>query len=865
MKGLGCLSFLFLATVLFSQTKDSTYFWTQFVVGRDMCTASDFYDAKVLLEKVLSEVRDSDYKDFDLEARIMTDLAWAYSGLKDKVSENIYIESALKIYADNLSLESEEYAAILHDMALTQGGRGNYQYAIELLDSSNVIFKKYVPDFYNAGRASNLVTLGWIYREHNKYDEAIIALKEGVRLINIEGGDRYTDLGSAHHILGYTLMYNGNHAEALPNLIKGKKFRAQRYGTSHPLYNQSLQKISECYTNLEEYDKANDYLDTIIFSMQADNFENSNNEIQLDSIKSWYTLLQTYVSKGNIYLYKYRANQDIAELEMNLLWYKKAIDAIQKILLYYPSKEARFQMLKKYSFLFDYAVNQAVLLYDRFDDPKYLEKAFQISEINRGFSFLEALHQGQATENYDVPKELLEKESVLTIKMQKFEQGNEIDIENSNEWIELKLELQKVQQKIKKNYPSYYDLKSNLIVPTIKDIKSNLNNDVAIIEFFEGSNKLFVFVITTESADVLTINISQDYREVLARLISNISKNPITHNIPLKVLKNDSKKGYQWLISPIDSFIQSKQKLVFIPHKILNYLPFEVLISNDSSSVESKYLIQDYSISYDYSCASLFSQVSNTAICKYEYHGFAPGISNQNFPDESINEVKQAVKILGGKYSIKNSANRSNLRKGLKNAKIVHIAAHSILDTLDISKYAIILNDRKSKTSKDSILIEDIYLSDINSELVILSGCQTADGVWKDGEGLLSLTNAFKYAGAKSLTCSLWETENKVGNEIMTKYISNLKKGLDKDYALRSAKLQFFDSVDPLLKHPFYWSTFVNVGNQEPISNLKNNDSRINLKYIFGLIFLMIAFGILLLSKRKTTKLGNVSRQGGIK
>ena len=121
------------------------------------------------------------------------------------------------------------------------------------------------------------------------------------------------------------------------------------------------------------------------------------------------------------------------------------------------------------------------------------------------------------------------------------------------------------------------------------------------------------------------------------------------------------------------------------------------------------------------------------------------------------------------------------------------------------------------------------------------------------------------YAGAKSLTCSLWETENKVGNRIITDYIKNLEKGQQKDLALQASKLQFIQSADPLLQHPFYWSTFVNVGNQDSISIVKSNHSFLNLTDLIVFTISMFIMGILFLIIRKSKIQGNVSVPDGIK
>ena len=160
----------------------------------------------------------------------------------------------------------------------------------------------------------------------------------------------------------------------------------------------------------------------------------------------------------------------------------------------------------------------------------------------------------------------------------------------------------------------------------------------------------------------------------------------------------------------------------------------------------------------------------------------------------------------------------------------------------------------KSKTVRIAYTLRISTLPKSHSDLIILSGCQTADGLLKAGEGLLSLTNAFKYAGAKSLTCSLWKTENIVTNKIISDYTVNLDQGQSKDNALRSAKLTFINTADPLLKHPFYWSTFVNVGNQEPISFSANTLSLNSAKLPILLAKIILGLGILFFFYNKMKK-----------
>jgi CHAT domain-containing protein len=98
----------------------------------------------------------------------------------------------------------------------------------------------------------------------------------------------------------------------------------------------------------------------------------------------------------------------------------------------------------------------------------------------------------------------------------------------------------------------------------------------------------------------------------------------------------------------------------------------------------------------------------------------------------------------------------------------------------------------------------------LNADLVALSACQTGLGQELRGEGLVGLTWAFQYAGAKSLVVSLWEVADPSTAELMTAFYKELRGGKSKDEALRKA----MEAVrsKPKWAHPYYWSPFILVG-----------------------------------------------------
>ncbi len=118
----------------------------------------------------------------------------------------------------------------------------------------------------------------------------------------------------------------------------------------------------------------------------------------------------------------------------------------------------------------------------------------------------------------------------------------------------------------------------------------------------------------------------------------------------------------------------------------------------------------------------------------------------------------------------------------------------------------------------------------LNADMVTLSACQTGIGKLKKGQGMLSLSKGFYYAGAKSLVNTLWKINDKSTVKLMEYFYEGLSKGYSKSEALRKAKLKYLETTDDeLLKHPYYWAAFVVSGDVSPISN--NN----TLWWVFGI------------------------------
>jgi CHAT domain-containing protein len=98
----------------------------------------------------------------------------------------------------------------------------------------------------------------------------------------------------------------------------------------------------------------------------------------------------------------------------------------------------------------------------------------------------------------------------------------------------------------------------------------------------------------------------------------------------------------------------------------------------------------------------------------------------------------------------------------------------------------------------------------VDADLVTLSACETALGGELAGEGLIGLTRAFHYAGARSVLASLWRVSDDSTAELMVKVYAHLRAGLPKDEALRRAQLDAMKN--PKTAAPFHWAAFTLSG-----------------------------------------------------
>ena len=106
----------------------------------------------------------------------------------------------------------------------------------------------------------------------------------------------------------------------------------------------------------------------------------------------------------------------------------------------------------------------------------------------------------------------------------------------------------------------------------------------------------------------------------------------------------------------------------------------------------------------------------------------------------------------------------------------------------------------------------EVWSLHLNADLVVLSACETGRGAKVTGEGLIGLTRAWQYAGARSVVSSLWKVSDASTAALMTAFHNYLLAGKDKDEALRLAMVETAASKGGAWNDPHFWAAFVLLG-----------------------------------------------------
>lgn len=356
-------------------------------------------------------------------------------------------------------------------------------------------------------------------------------------------------------------------------------------------------------------------------------------------------------------------------------------------------------------------------------------------------------------------------------------------------------------------------------VITLPDAQARLKSkNQTLVEYFTGDSVVYILAIG-ETNKFLRIPVN-NFKSEAARLLA-ICSNPTLNNQRFGEYSKIATNLYHQIFQPLRI---SSKRIIISPGG--EPIPFEILLAEDGP------LLKKFAISYTYSAELLFRKQTreNTA---GSFLGIAPVNYKKYLSQPSLNGSGASLNTIGNFFNrpellINEAATRSAFFKNFPHYKIVQLYSHGYSEGNDPVLY---FNDSTVKLS------EIQQTNNIGTEMIALSACETGTGKIAEGEGVFSFARGFYAAGIPSLLTTLWQVDDRSTYSITELFYKHLQKGMERDEALRQAKLEFMENNDKLYQLPYYWSSYILIGSTGNI--IEETPNELPVIYIVSAILLI--------------------------
>lgn len=506
----------------------------------------------------------------------------------------------------------------------------------------------------------------------------------------------------------------------------------------------------------------------------------------------------------------------------------------------FPNQINQIQYANNVRPLFDKILKKLYRDRGNYPTEDYENLLFNFLETNKNTVLLNGIRNTRIKTIAGVPKKIVAREYELLDSLQlvnrnlynakQSEPQDTLRIKTLlSSQVSLEVTYENFQTQLSEDFPKLNEVKNLATDSGIKQkIQEQLKDDQAILQYFMGEEQWYSFFLTTEGVNIRAHDQSSAVIEEVYTLLASIKSRTFDREL--------SQVLYSKVLPEIPEAID---ELIIITDGLLSYLPFETLINKE------QFLVEKYAISYAGSLQLLQEQQGLLRKNNKGWIGFAPHYESAKL-SSNVREVEVIQRITKGNSYVDDQATKEEFLSQSGSYNILHLATHTEIDPVN-SMYDKMLFSAQSK--EQVLTAAEVYGLDLKANLAVLSSCETGFGKLEKGEGIMSMSRAFTYAGVGSTLMTLWKIPDIESSIITTNFYESLDNGFSKNIALQQAKKAYLkQQSDPALKEPYFWAGFVLTGDISPIIT-KSNPSRSI--WIVIVVIILVMFTFLILQKRK--------------
>lgn len=542
------------------------------------------------------------------------------------------------------------------------------------------------------------------------------------------------------------------------------------------------------------------------------------------------TLFKILQIKAGLLYQKYEVGAQPAYLVAAVSAYKKAIETAGFIKLNFDNDEAKFFFNKEQRNIYSDA---AAAVYELSHKENTAGSDFIfITENYKGNVLYQNLLDANLKNNAQVPDSIKQREKELKQLLAFYTSrinnnaAEKNALELQTRLLELQVELSRLQKEYEKdpsfNLFKYRQTKSKMDLTALQDA---LDKKTAVINFFTTDSFFYIHTVNEASSLLFRIANTEHFSLQLQHFLQSV----YDHTEGIRYEGTTAAAFiYQELFKPAEKVLGDCVHWIVIPDGVLHRLPVDALTIGMAGD-KGRYVVQEKMVSYHYSLSLLFQDYGSrpAMITGSKALVFTPyDIKDNRISEGSLPYLPYAGSETGSiekELYREQKATKQKFMAVSNQYSVIHLATHASAGS-DSSDNWIQFYPSDTQAINNRLYLHEIYNLDLHrTQLVVLSACETADGYTTAGEGLLSLSRAFLYAGADGIVGTLWKTEDKIAAYLMAHMHGYLQKGIDPGTALQKAKQDLLGdrTIEVRYKTPNYWANFIYAGR----INVKKNES----------------------------------------
>ena len=774
-----------------------------------------------------------------------------------------YSKNALGIFEKKYGEKHSVVAKILQNIASVYLNEEDITKAVEYFNKSLEISKK-LYDTWNLKTAEKYTEAGLILSEKSKNTAALNYFSNALKIQRtvFDENDNHLEIAETFIHIADAYKADGDYYPALENYDKSLAIKTKILGNKHPETAHIYYLKALVYKAKKTFPAELNFLQkALIGYIENFNSQDINSNPVFNNSTDYYfdmkAVSEILTEKADAFTNIYYRTNNPDKLKQACKVYESADKLFSVMKTFTSGEKYRSDLKEKMTFVYEKAAETCMLLYKKTKENEYFNKAFMFAEKNK----LSALSYFPAAGKFsDIPDSVSEKQINLNADIAYFRKKiskNPNDAKTKNKMLALLREHRSFMNILQTDYQKYYELKYPTFSLTVRDIQNFIDDSTFISDYFspKQSKVIYIFSIQKNKTNINFIKKSDDFKIRILNFRKQFYANS----------GNFAEEGYalyKELLPNISENDTAIKHLVIIPDGISGIIPFEALLTepysgNPDNFENYPYLIKKYAVSYAYS-ANFFREEDYSDTLEYSdttdisgWLGVAPsfdvvnagGISTKtkenlkkaeqsfqtgththllnNYLPESENELLSIYNLFITEEEpalMKTASDADELFiKSAEpgNYEYLHFASPAFINSEepDISG---ILFAENNRTENDGILYTDeMFNLKLNSDLLVLSACETGVKKYERGEGIRALTNALFYGGTKDILLSLWQVSDKSTGKLMLYFYTDiLTEYADIDeltYSLRKAKLKLINEKE--YARPFFWSPFILIRN----------------------------------------------------